>query len=79
MKERNIANSSESENCQGNFQDLQKDLVVLRYLMLLLTSQACTCFASLNVKFAKQTLPASSPKRRAFLLVGVGALDDPCV
>ena len=30
----NIANSSESENCQGNFQDLQKDLVVLRDLML---------------------------------------------
>ena len=30
----NIANSSESENCQGNFQDLQKDLVVLRVLML---------------------------------------------
>ena len=31
----NIANSSESENCQDNFQDLQKDLVVLSYLMLL--------------------------------------------
>ena len=32
----NIANPSKSENCQGNFQDLQKDLVVLNYLMLLL-------------------------------------------
>ena len=34
-------------------------------------------FASLNVKFAKQTLSASSPKRRTFLLVGVGAFNDP--
>ena len=32
----NIANPSKSENCQGNFRDLQKDLVVLRDLMLLL-------------------------------------------
>ena len=67
----NIANSSESENCQGNFQDLQKELVVLSYLMLRLTSQAATCFASLNGKFAKQTLPASSPMRRAFLLAKI--------
>ena len=67
----NIANPSKSENCEGNFRDLQKDLVVLLVLMLLLTSQACTCFALLNVKFAKQTLPASSPKRRAFLLAKI--------
>ena len=32
----NIANPSKSENCQDNFQDLQKDLGVVRYLMLLL-------------------------------------------
>ena len=42
-----------------------------------LTGVLNPCFASLNVKFAKQTLSASSPKRRAFLLVGVGAFDDP--
>ena len=38
----NIANPSKSENCQDNFQDLQKDLVVLRVLMLLLTSPSAT-------------------------------------
>ena len=59
----NIANPSKSENCQDNFQDLQKDLVVLRVLMLLF---------DLSGVYA-----ASSPMRRAFLLVGVGAFDDP--
>ena len=55
----NIANPSKSENCQGNFQDLQKDLVVLRDLMLLLTSPSA--YAS------------TSPERRGFFWVGVGA------
>ena len=54
----NIANPSKSENCQDNFRDLQKDLVVLRDLMFFNLSGGYT---------------ASSPKRRAFLLVGVGA------
>ena len=40
----NIANPSKSENCQGNFRDLQKDLVVLRVLMLLLTSPSAYLF-----------------------------------
>ena len=40
----NIANPSKSENCQGNFQDLQKDFVVLCGLMLLLTSPSAYLF-----------------------------------
>ena len=40
----NIANPSKSENCQDNFRDLQKDLVVLSDLMLLLTSPSAYLF-----------------------------------
>ena len=40
----NIANPSKSENCQDNFQDLQKYFVVLSYLMLLLTSPSAYLF-----------------------------------
>ena len=40
----NIANPSKSENCQDNFRDLQKDLVVLLDLMLLFTYQTVCVF-----------------------------------
>ena len=55
----NIASPSKSEKCQDIFRDLQKDLVVLSYLMLLFDLSGVQA--------------ASSPMRRAFLLVGVGA------
>ena len=53
----NIANPSKSENCQDNFQDLQKDFVILRDLMLLVNLSGVQA--------------ASSPKRRAFLLAKI--------
>ena len=72
----NIANPSKSEKCQDIFRDLQKDLVVMRYLMLLFTYQTVCVF---NIYKGKKDLSgvqaASSPKRRAFLLVGVGHLN----
>ena len=64
----NIANPSKSEKCQDIFRDLQKDLVVPRDLMLLLTSQA-VCV--LNIYKDKKTSPSAyastSPERRGFV------------
>ena len=54
----NIANPSKSEKCQDIFRDLQKDLVVLRDLMLLLTSQAV---CELNIYKGKKTSQAVTP------------------
>ena len=69
----NIANPSKSENCQGNFRDLQKDLVVLRVLMLLFDLSGVFAAISLPCKLYAELSEAGSPMRRAFLSVGVGA------
>ena len=82
----NIANPSKSENCQDNFRDLQKDLVVLRDLMLLLTSQAVTPPALLkgeplgkivSNKREDSILPYRLILKQQLNSVGVGAFDDP--
>ena len=65
----NIANPSKSENCQDNFQDLQKDLVVLLVLMLRLTSPSATRPPLLKGEaLSKNTLSGIFTNKKALLL-----------
>ena len=72
----NIASPSKSENCQGNFRDLQKDLVVLSYLMLLLTSPSATRPPLLKgealskITLSNGSSKAPTPTNKKALLIG---------